>query len=54
LNSVQPALTHERAANAVVDNSSPLQIQLGGVHNDNEIYAPIKQKAVTVTGSTPL
>jgi len=44
VSSVQPAQTNERAANVVIDSSSPFQTQLCGVRNDNDIYAPIQQK----------
>jgi len=34
---VQPAQTNVSTANAVVDSSSPIQIQLSAFHNDNDI-----------------
>ena len=54
MSSVQPAQTNERAANIVADSSSPFQTRLYGVHNDNDIYAPIKQKLEQMTENTPL
>jgi len=44
VSSVQTAQTNERTANVVVDSSSPFQTQLCGVHNDNDISAPIDPK----------
>jgi len=44
VSSVQPAQTNERAEKVAVDNSSPFQTHLCGVHNDNDVYAPIQQK----------
>jgi len=43
VSSVQSAQTKKRTSNAVVDNSTQFQTQLCGVHNDNDIYAPIQQ-----------
>ena len=54
MSSVQPAQKNERAANVVVDSSSPFQTHLCGVHNDNDMYAPIQQKLQQMTESTPL
>jgi len=34
---VQPAQTNVGTANAFVDSSSPIQIQLSEVHNNNDI-----------------
>jgi len=44
VSSVQQAQTNERAANVVVDSSSPFQTHLCGVHIDNDIYTPIQQR----------
>jgi len=44
---VQPALTNVSTTNAVVDSSSPGQIQLSAVHNNNDIgLYPKSAKAV--------
>jgi len=37
------AQTNERIAKVVVDNLNAFQSHLCGVHNDNDIYAPIQQ-----------
>jgi len=53
---VQLAQTNERTAKVVVDNidSNPFQTCLCGIHNDNDVYAPIEKKLQRMMGSTPL
>jgi len=54
VSSVPPAQATERTAKVFVDNPSPFQTQLCGVHNDNDISAPTEQKLQRMTESTPL
>jgi len=49
---VQPAQTNVSTANAVVDSSSPIQIQLSAFHNDNDIgWYPNSAKVIKRCGS---